>query len=404
MIEPPPTSSTDIGELSLAERGAGLPSTSVSLGVCDADRGARAISQCGTLDLMTRGGKASLAAALCASAGLASWALVVSATPESPEVQPPGVIGIALDEGGAPLRGPVEAQLIVDEFGKATSSTLAISAFGDEAAPGHRVGIFLCGALRDGASIADINEGDLKLGPVPRTSVIMDSRLGELSSCSFAEATIATTRQLLLELSLDAQTLNISGARLAISAPGLVTLPVPYQFGDRTYLPLPEGSSTTVALAEPRSDLTVTSSRPQLPADGELAWTAEVNNGAALRRVEVRGTLSDAEQKAERRLFIGGALVGVSGGAFVWFVEEALRLAPLARRRFRRRALSRATRAGVELPKRDITKDDETEPMGETEATRAVPVAATFACAVVVWWIATRWGRSRSRASVTRGE
>jgi len=353
---------------------------------------------------MTSGGKASLAGALCVSAGLASWALVVSATPESPKIQPPGVIGIAFDERGTPLRAPVEAQLAVDKFGKATTLTLAISAFGDEAAPGRRVGIFLCGALKDGASIADINGGDLKLGPVPRTSVIMDSRLGEMSSCSFAEAAIATTRQLLLELSLNVQILNISGAQFAVSLPGLVTLPVPYQIGNGTYLPLPDGSSTTVALAEPRPDLTVTSSRPQLPPDGELSWTAEVNNEAALRRVDVRGTLSDAEQKAERRVFIGGALVGVSGGAFVWFVEEGLHLVSFARQRRRRRALSRVTRAEIEPSQRGNTKDGETESKRETETTRPLPGAAKIVCAVLLWWVAARWGRSRSRASLTRGE
>ncbi len=104
--------------------------------------------------------------------------------------------------------------------------------------------------------------------------------------------------------------------------PGIANWFLPVPLDGLKPTSMPPGSNMTIHLNKDPGDLTNIFASPQLPDAGELTWKNQFD-GTTSPNEEYRLEADSltALSHLQTHLFIAGALVGVSGGAFVWFVQ-----------------------------------------------------------------------------------
>lgn len=124
---------------------------------------------------------------------------------------------------------------------------------------------------------------------------------------------------------------KVSGAGIAYAWPGILTLPQAESPSDALPIaPLMKGSTYTVLFLNMPDDISNVVSDPSLTlGPDDLQVTGSFDNDSILQEPEefrLSGDLSNSQASDQRDLFIAGALVGVAGGAAIWFLELLAKL------------------------------------------------------------------------------
>lgn len=119
---------------------------------------------------------------------------------------------------------------------------------------------------------------------------------------------------------------KVSGAGITYAWPGILTLPQAESPSDTLPVaPLMKGSTYTVQILNMPNDISNVVSDPDLTlGPDDLQMTGSFDNDSTLQEPEefrLSGDLSNSQASDQRDLFIAGALVGVAGGAAIWFLE-----------------------------------------------------------------------------------
>jgi hypothetical protein len=135
----------------------------------------------------TRGGIATmvLAAFVVIASALGGYWLYSLGQSGTPTATDPGRIGVAVlgDPGSS---GPLEVAGLF--FRRSNSSTiqLTVTDLAGRSDVRKRVVVYLCGAIREGAEMTDLNRGALTLQPLQTSPIVADSRLGDRRTCAYA--------------------------------------------------------------------------------------------------------------------------------------------------------------------------------------------------------------------------
>ena len=269
---------------------------------------------------------AGVAGVIAVISGFASYGLYSWGQSGTPTADAPGTIAVAiLGDAGSSVPLQVTGNFFVDS----SKLQLFVTDLTDRTDPRHppQIVVYLCGAARVNAKVSDPNRGDLELKQLPSSPIEMDSRLGERRECSYAVAEFNYGFQAFVDVSTQRRDPATSGANVVYRIPGITTpptLPTDEKLDGSTVHPLTRDSEINVSLVRLPDDLTITSSRPQIPASGQASWSYAVADPDLPETYRVSGFLGDAQRAAQTRIFIAGALVGVCGAAILWFLEALI--------------------------------------------------------------------------------
>jgi hypothetical protein len=287
-----------------------------------------------------------LAAAVTAGTTLGAIAMASDEFAQTPLLSSPGSI-VVESSGPSPQQGgPVSVS--VDVFGTTDQPrtrldiavTLAPSAGGVKATSGQAVLVFLCGRIaRDPEFVDNQQHAVAWLHPDLHAGESVDSLIGDMSDCVYSRLVLRSPGsgngfgQALLLGSSGPPAISVSGSKVLYGLPGVVSLPAGVFLGVPPVAPLPSGSTASVSLSEVPADFQVSVASPELPDSGRLQWKVDFGS-LSLPATEYRlsGTFLDRGSSAQHRLFLAGALIGVAGGAFVWFLERLVDIATAPRR------------------------------------------------------------------------
>ena len=117
---------------------------------------------------------------------------------------------------------------------------------------------------------------------------------------------------------------EISGPGIIYAWPGMFNLPQANFTKTFTVTPLANGSTYTVSFLDLPDDISNVVTHPTLtPSPEGFHITGPFNYGFtnSYDEFQLSGDLSNSQAMGQRDLFIAGALVGVTGGAAIWFLE-----------------------------------------------------------------------------------
>lgn len=263
----------------------------------------------------------------------ASIGLVAVSLPSSPTAPDQGRIGVVMPEDPdgtvqvyASFSGSLDSksrfELVVSVFPPAESSS-----------SGTSVGIFFCGAIREGLKLRQANTNDIP-SPVPVEQDVLeaDSRLGERSECEFVSVT-SDNFQVILFGESDHSSVTTAGKKALYVFPGVATTVAEENVNGMLMRPLPRDSTLDVVMTDVPPDLTVSASAPQIPPDGNLAWPfADIRSINAPSEYRISGVLGDRENTSQALLFTAGALIGLAGAALLWALEGIVEITLIRRR------------------------------------------------------------------------
>lgn len=263
---------------------------------------------------------------------LASFMLFGAATTQLASPRDPGRISIAIvDE--ADRERPFDVSVSYDLSGQSSRFMISVSDWTSDIRRPVQVAIYVCGALRDGLRLSEVNSKvDLDLRNVPGKPVEFDSFLMRHDDCSYAVAT-GNVAQVILAGESAYELRSEAAERAAFTMPGVSTIMVKEQLGDVEALPISRESSINVSLTTP-GDFAVGSARPQVPSSGQLSWTWPLSDGNPPADYLVSGALQDRAFVSQLQLFVAGALAGVAGAALMWLAQLAIDSPRIRRREF----------------------------------------------------------------------
>lgn len=130
-------------------------------------------------------------------------------------------------------------------------------------------------------------------------------------------------RQALIGGSFDVAASRSSGTKMLYNMPGIAKWVTAIPLVGLRPVPVPTGSTSTVRLNKDAGGLTNVFASPQLPDSGTLTWTSKLDGSTPpIREYRLEADSQTAISQLQAHLFLAGALVGVSGGAFVWLVQS----------------------------------------------------------------------------------
>ena len=248
---------------------------------------------------------------------MASFVLFTQALTGSPTISDPGRIVIA---ESVPGRTPLMTDATFSGSPRSsTSFVMSITMSEPTAEPNGDLFLIVCGAIRNGLHIRDVNGGDLRFRRFPTKPIIYDTVLGDRSECDVA-TTGLPNGQVLLAGRYDLPLATGINSQILYRLPGVTTVFTPEKFGNVTARPWPEGSTLNVGLGDVPVDLAVNATVPAIQNSGLLSWKYQSNVGATNPPTDYRisGTLRLAENSVQTRIFLAGTLAGIAGAAFIW--------------------------------------------------------------------------------------
>lgn len=264
----------------------------------------------------------------------ASIGLLAVALPASPTAPDPGRIGVVMpEEPDAPMQVYASFSGAVDS--KARFKLVVSTMLSPEsAASATSIGVFFCGAIREGLELTQANTSEVPVPVSVEQDVLeADSRLGSRSDCDFVTVS-SDNWQVILYGESDHAFATTAGEKVLYVLPGVTTTVVDESVNGALMHPLARDSTLDVQMLEIPPDLTVNTAAPQIPADGNLAWTFQDVRGIdAPSEYRVSGVLEDRENSAQALLFTAGALIGLAGAALLWAVEGAVEMVLIRRRK-----------------------------------------------------------------------
>jgi hypothetical protein len=274
-----------------------------------------------------------LASIIAVGAGLWAWSLVATAFAGPPSVSPPGIIGVAAEASAGTESAPIDVTAIYAPAtdGKAATVSLVFTQIVSAAASKHPsppIIVFLCGPI---AQHPDFQDGYFKpvAWRVPSSPEpgVWSSVFGSLGQCvdttlSMENPGSGQFRQALISGSFGVTASNVSGTKTLYALPGITNWFLPVPLDGLKPAAMPPGSTLSVSLNKDLGDLTNVFADPQLPDAGTLKWSGELNAPTQpIREYRLEADSQTAISQLQFHLFLAGALVGISGGAFVWLVQ-----------------------------------------------------------------------------------
>jgi hypothetical protein len=129
-------------------------------------------------------------------------------------------------------------------------------------------------------------------------------------------------RQALIMKSSGPAISDTSGTKVLYTLPGIANWSFPVPIDGLTPAAMPSGSTLTVYLNQDPTDFENIFASPQLPDAGSLTWRSKIDVYASpVAEYRLEADSLTAVSRLQQHLFIAGALVGVAGGAFMWFVQ-----------------------------------------------------------------------------------
>ena len=276
---------------------------------------------------------------LAGVAGVVSINLLLGTIASLPIGEDPGRIGVVLADDEADARLQVDTVFDASVAGS-NYFTIDIHVLPgpQSTAPVTTVGLFFCGSVRNNMRVSEVDE-DRVLHPLKTADVTSqvgtDSRLEYLDDCEYVA--VATRRDQLRLHGVSQHPIAIEQGKNFVSLlPGVTTPAVDVDVNGSMTHPLPRGTPVRVSLVGLPVDLSVVTSAPQVPADGQLDWTTTAGSDSTYPiEYRIAGTLANRENEAQITVFTAGALVGLAGAALLWALEAAVELASERRRRRR---------------------------------------------------------------------
>ena len=276
-----------------------------------------------------------LAAMVTVGAGLWAWSLAASAFAGPPMLAPPGIIGVAVETSPGTENEPID---VTADYHPATDGTAANVDLSftqtlpatDSERPSPTVIVFLCGPV---AQHPDFINGHSvavrwRVPSAPNHEKAWNSTFGDYGQCvdtTLAMNDLGSTgelRQALIGGSFDVAASRSNGTKTLYNMPGIAEWVTAIPLVDLQPVPVPAGSTVTVRLYKDAGGLTNVFASPQLPDSGTLTWTSKVDGSTPpVREYRLEADSQTAVSQLQAHLFLAGALVGVSGGAFVWLVQ-----------------------------------------------------------------------------------
>jgi hypothetical protein len=276
-----------------------------------------------------------LAAMITVGAGLWAWSLAASAFARPPILAPPGIIGVAVETSPGTENEPIDVMADYYPETDRTASSVYLSftqtlSATDSERPSPTVIVFLCGPI---AQHPDFHNGHSlpvrwQVPSAPDHVKVWSSTFGYLDQCvdtTLAMNDLGSTgelRQALIGGSFDVAASRSSGTKMLYNMPGIAKWVTAIPLVGSQPVPVPTGSTATVRLHKDAGGLTNVFASPQLPDGGTLTWTSKLDGSTPpIREYRLEADSQTAISQLQAHLFLAGALVGVSGGAFVWLVQ-----------------------------------------------------------------------------------
>jgi hypothetical protein len=196
-----------------------------------------------------------IAAMITIITAASSWWLFSQAQSGSPTAVDPGRVGVAiLGEAGSstPMQivGIFHATIESStSFGVVITDLSGQTAAKRESPP--TVVIYVCGGIREGVELRDLNRGALTVQPPGDSPIVMDSRLGDRRSGAYSVDEMTDGFQAIIAGSFTHDLAVKSGAKIQYTLPGVTTLLTEEALQGSTVHPLARDSTVDVALAGP---------------------------------------------------------------------------------------------------------------------------------------------------------
>ena len=250
-------------------------------------------------------------------------------------VVPPGIIGAAIESSGRSVLTPIDVQAIYNPATDQAGTNLElvftqIVAASASKRPSPTVIVFLCGSIAQHPDLLNYRLQPVRWkSPTSPDGVVQSSTFGFLSQCVYTTLPMRIVgppgeyRQALLTGSSGtAPTDTSSGTKVLYALPGIANWSFPVPIDGLTPTAMPRDSTLTVNLSQDPTDFENTFASPQLPDAGSLTWKSKIDVYAPpVVEYRLKADSLTAVSRLQLHLFIAGALVGVAGGAFMWFVQ-----------------------------------------------------------------------------------
>lgn len=277
-----------------------------------------------------------LAALITAGSGLWAWSLatVDFAAPPKPVVAP-GIIGAAIESSDRSVLTPIDVQASYNPATGQAGTNLElvftqIVAASASKRPSPTVIVFFCGSIAQHPDLLNYRQQPVRWkSPTSPDGVVQSSTFGFLSQCVYTTLPMRILgppgeyRQASLTGSSGtAPTDTSSGTKVLYALPGIANWSFPVPIDGLTPTAMPRGSTLTVNLSQDPADFENMFASPQLPDAGSLTWKSKIDVYAPpVVEYRLEADSLTAVSRLQLHLFIAGALVGVAGGAFMWFVQ-----------------------------------------------------------------------------------
>lgn len=276
-----------------------------------------------------------LAAIITVGSGLWAWSLAATAFAAPPHLAiPPGIIGVAVESSSSSALAPIDVRAAyypaTPQAGSYLDLTFSqIVTAQDSKKPSPTVIVFLCGTAAEHPAFGDGRTFPIAWRvPSSPDGVVESSIFGFLSRCVYTTLPMPILgppgeyRTASIVGSFATALSATSGTKVLYDLPGIANWSMPVPIDGLTPSAMPAGSTVTVGLAQDPSDYENMFTDPQLPDAGTLTWTSKIDATAPpVLEYRLEADIQTDVSQLQLHLFIAGALVGVAGGAFMWFVQ-----------------------------------------------------------------------------------
>ena len=274
---------------------------------------------------------ACVAAVLSIASAVVALQLTHPAFASTPRLASPGSVVFSMEppvtgQAAVPVTVSLVASAGMDRSAGEGSLVLETPSTND---PSTVVIVYLCGAVSEHPSFADNVGAPVKWNSVNKTHLLLNSAVGDVSKCKFARITVHSElgmHQNILHGNFGVSFGAVSGSKVSYDLPDIRTFPGFAMGSSDGSIDLPNGSTYSVSLTNPPPDLRVSVASPQLPDEGVLRWNGQFASHD-VSGFRLSGVLEDRDSRAQRNLYIAGALIGFAGGAVLWLLQLVVELA-----------------------------------------------------------------------------
>jgi hypothetical protein len=277
-----------------------------------------------------------LAAIIAFGSGFWAWSLAATAFAAPPaQATPPGIIFVAIGSHGPRASAPIDVRAVyyslpdqtAINYGLNFSQTVVGSA---RKLPSPNIMMILCGPIArhpQFLNLASSRPVQWKAINVPDASPVI-SFFEPPSPCTYATIAMhesgrspSSFRQVIIIGPSDSALSETSGTKVSYDLPGIADWFPTVTVDGMHPAAMPAGSMLTVSLQKDPVGFTNMFVSPQLLDSGSLTWTNKLDAKTLIPEYRLEADSLSAVSQLQAHLFIAGALVGVSGGAFLWLVQ-----------------------------------------------------------------------------------